>query len=62
METKLAARTVPLTSREAVGEVVPIPTLPEPDGDTICELMPMISPCLLRSGPPEFPGLIAASV
>jgi len=25
-------------------------------------LMPMTSPCILNSGPPEFPGLMEASV
>ena len=30
--------------------------------DAIAELTPMIRPCESTSGPPEFPGLIAASV
>ena len=39
----------------------PIPMLP-PDGDRICELMPISSPSVLTSAPPELPWLIGASV
>jgi len=35
--------------------------MPEPPA-TIAVLMPMTSPCMLTSGPPELPGLMAASV
>jgi hypothetical protein len=45
----------------------PIPTLPAdpfgPEtGEYIAELMPTTSPAVLKSGPPEFPWLIDASV
>ena len=49
------------------GIAKPMPTLPawppelEPV-DSICELTPITWPCALNSGPPELPGLIAASV
>ena len=33
-----------------------------PEGDLMAELMPTSSPCEFSSGPPELPGLIAASV
>jgi hypothetical protein len=33
-----------------------------PEGERICELMPIICPLELSSGPPELPGLIEASV
>ena len=33
-----------------------------PDGEMIAVLMPMTSPSMLNSGPPELPRLIAASV
>jgi hypothetical protein len=36
------------------GMAKPMPTLPS-DGDKICELMPMSSPFVLTSAPPEFP-------
>ena len=44
-----------------------MPTLPawpelEAFGDSICELTPITWPAALNSGPPELPGLIAASV
>ena len=39
----------------------PIPMLP-PDGDRICELIPMSSPAVFTSAPPEFPWLMGASV
>ena len=38
-----------------------MPTLP-PDGENICELMPITSPSMLKSGPPELPLLMGASV
>src|SRR5438874_9664354 len=41
--------------------VKPTPTLPS-TGLSIELLIPMTWPCELTSGPPEFPGLIAASV
>ena len=46
-----------------IGTAKPIPTeplLPEPVA--ICELMPITRPSASISGPPELPGLIAASV
>ena len=39
-----------------------MPTLPPPFGDSICELMPITWPLASMRGPPELPGLIAASV
>ena len=33
-----------------------------PDGESICELIPIMRPCESSSGPPELPGLIDASV
>ena len=39
----------------------PMPTLP-PEGEKICELMPMTLPSMSNSGPPELPRLIGASV
>ena len=39
----------------------PMPIEP-PDGEMIAVLMPTTSPCMLNSGPPELPRLIAASV
>ena len=39
----------------------PIPMLP-PEGERICELMPISSPWVLTSAPPELPWLIGASV
>ena len=33
-----------------------------PDGEMMAVLMPTTSPCMLNSGPPELPRLIAASV
>ena len=44
-----------------IGMVNPIPMLP-PLRLKIAVLIPTISPFLLISGPPEFPGLIEASV
>ena len=49
------------------GMAKPSPMLPptvavEPGGCAIAELMPMTSPAAFTSGPPELPGLIAASV
>ncbi len=38
-----------------------MPSLP-PDCESICSLMPITSPSALNSGPPELPGLMAASV
>ena len=45
----------------ADGTANPIPTEP-PVGDRIAVLMPITSPAMLKSGPPEFPLLMAASV
>ena len=47
----------------SIGTANPMPTeplLPEPVA--ICELMPITRPSASISGPPELPGLIAASV
>ena len=33
-----------------------------PEVEKICELMPTTSPAILKSGPPELPGLTATSV
>ena len=45
------------------GTAKPIPTLPEePSPVAICELTPITRPVASSSGPPELPGLIAASV
>ena len=51
------------TTRRATdaGTAKPMPSLP-PDFELIEELMPTISPSRFASGPPELPGLIAASV
>ncbi len=43
------------------GTAKPMPTEP-PVGDRIAVLMPMTSPFMLNSGPPELPLLIEASV
>ena len=43
------------------GIAKPMPMLP-PDGERICELMPISSPPVLTSAPPELPWLIGASV
>jgi hypothetical protein len=45
----------------SAGTAKPIPAL-APDGLAICVFTPMSRPALSRSGPPELPGLIAASV
>ena len=46
-----------------IGIAKPMPTLPLPPPPvSICELMPITSPSASISGPPELPGLIAASV
>ncbi len=44
-----------------IGIVKPMPSLPLLP-DTIAELMPITSPSMLTSGPPELPRLIGASV
>ena len=44
-----------------IGIANPIPALC-PTFEAIIVLMPITSPCQFSSGPPEFPGLIAASV
>ena len=43
------------------GVAKPMPTEP-PDGDRIAVLMPITSPSMLNSGPPELPLLMEASV
>ena len=43
-----------------LGMAKPMPMLP-PDGESICELMPISSPAVLTSAPPELPWLIGAS-
>ena len=43
------------------GMAKPTPSLP-PESLSICALTPMTLPCMLSSGPPELPWLIAASV
>ena len=46
-----------------IGTAKPMPTLPPPlPPVAICELMPITRPAASSSGPPELPGLIAASV
>ena len=45
-----------------IGTAKPMPTFPLPSGDSIWELMPITRPLASSSGPPELPGLIAASV
>ena len=46
-----------------VGDAKPMPTNTlAPVGFSMAVLMPMTSPRLFSSGPPELPGLIAASV
>ena len=44
-----------------IGMAKPTPTLPS-TGLSIELLMPITSPCVFTSAPPELPGLIAASV
>ena len=44
-----------------IGLAKPIPMFP-PDDPKIAVLTPMTSPFALKSGPPELPGLIEASV
>ena len=47
----------------SIGTAKPMPTLPLlVPPVSICELMPITAPAALISGPPELPGLIAASV
>ena len=47
----------------SIGTAKPMPTLPPPPVPvSIWELMPMTRPAASISGPPELPGLIAASV
>ena len=47
----------------SIGMAKPMPTLPPPlPPVSICELMPITRPAASSSGPPELPGLIAASV
>ena len=47
----------------SIGTAKPMPTLPLPlPPVAICELMPITRPAASSSGPPELPGLIAASV
>ena len=43
------------------GTEKPMPIEP-PDGDRMAVLMPITSPAMLNSGPPELPLLMAASV
>ena len=43
------------------GVAKPMPMEP-PDGDRMAVLMPITSPSMLNSGPPELPLLMAASV
>jgi len=45
----------------AEGVAKPMPIEP-PEGDRIAVLMPITSPAMLNSGPPELPLLIDASV
>ncbi len=45
-----------------IGTANPIPTEPPPPPVAIWELIPITRPELSSSGPPELPGLIAASV
>ena len=47
----------------SIGMAKPMPTLPPPlPPVSICELIPITRPVASSSGPPELPGLIAASV
>ena len=39
-----------------------LPAVPPLDSVAIAELTPIILPCESKSAPPDFPGLIAASV
>ena len=48
--------------READADVAGLAAELERFGDSICELTPITWPAALNSGPPELPGLIAASV
>ncbi len=43
------------------GTAKPMPMEP-PEGEMMAVLMPTTSPCMLKSGPPELPRLMAASV
>jgi hypothetical protein len=45
-----------------IGTAKPMPTFPPPVEPSIWELTPMTSPSAFRSGPPEFPRLMGASV
>ena len=45
----------------SVGTAKPMPIEP-PEGEMIAVLMPMTSPFMLNSGPPELPRLMAASI
>ncbi len=46
---------------ESIGMAKPMPAL-VPDGERIAVLTPITRPAESSSGPPEFPGLMAASV
>ena len=46
----------------SAGTAKPIPMLPWPPAVAIWELIPITSPSASKSGPPELPGLIGASV
>jgi hypothetical protein len=45
----------------SIGIAKPYPAY-TPVGLAIALLIPITSPCMLTSGPPEFPGLMTASV
>jgi hypothetical protein len=56
---RMSSGTTRLT--ESIGMAKPIPAL-VPDGDRIAVLTPITRPAESSSGPPELPGLMAASV
>ena len=59
----LVLRSLSFCLTVSIGIAKPMPTLPLPPPPvSICELMPMTRPVASSSGPPELPGLIAASV
>lgn len=52
-----------MTSLAGIANPIPSTALPEAlDCDILLELIPITCPSILIKAPPEFPGLIAASV
>ncbi|GMA70033.1 hypothetical protein GCM10025879_12790 [Leuconostoc litchii] len=54
--------TISTTWLDGIAKPIPSTVVPEEDVDSFIELIPTICPAKLIKGPPELPGLIAASV